>query len=42
MKGFLYATLSVLVVAASANRCAWAEDKAATPKYGKMLYDLGA
>jgi hypothetical protein len=42
MKALLYATLSVLVIVVMANRSGWAADKTATPKYEKMLYDLGA
>ena len=42
MKGLLYATLGGLVIAAVAARSGWAADKPATPKYEKMLYELGA
>ncbi len=42
MKGLLYATPSVLVIVAIANSSGRAEDNAASPKYEKMLYDLGA
>jgi hypothetical protein len=42
MKGLLFATLSVLVMVFMVNRSGSAADKTASPKYEKMLYDLGA